>query len=78
MQGKIDRAGREAQQGGGAVVSDDGYVIGMTTELSDARYRAKDDDDVFSPHYAGVPANVIAKSVDDLQIGVRVPYETFE
>lgn len=63
---------------GGAVVSDDGYVIGMTTELSDARVGQSDGEDVFSPHYAGIPSNVIAKAVDDLGLSVRIPYETFE
>ena len=63
---------------GGAVVSDDGYVIGMTTELSDGRLEKMDGEDVFSPHYAGIPSNVLASAVDDLGLGVRLPYETFE
>ena len=86
---------------GGAVVSDDGYVVGMTTELSDARQGTSDDpsdgdavgtttelpdsqsskkegEDVFSPHYAGIPSHVLAQAVDDLCLGVRVSYETYE
>ena len=63
---------------GGAVVSDDGYVIGMTTELSDGRLEKMDGEDVFSLHYAGIPSNVLASAVDDLGLGVRLPYETFE
>ena len=63
---------------GGAVVSDDGYVIGMTTELSDARVGQNGGEDVFSPHYAGIPSDIVAKAVDDLGIDVRIPYETFD
>ena len=63
---------------GGAIVSDDGYVVGMTTELSDARLEKMDGEDVFSPHYAGIPSNVLASAVDDLRLGVQLPYETFE
>ena len=98
---------------GGAVVSEDGYVVGMTTELSDARLGKADGqdaasppppggvpdagavvattaessdagggktdgEDVFSPHYAGIPSHVLAKAVDDLRLGVRIPYETYE
>lgn len=61
---------------GGAIVSEDGYVVGMTTELSDARYTSLDDEDVFSPHYAGIPSHVIARAVEDL--GTYIPYEMFE
>ncbi len=62
---------------GGAVVSDDGYVVGMTTELSDARVRTTEGEDVFSPHYAGIPSHVLAKAVDDLELGVQIPVETY-
>ena len=86
---------------GGAVVSDDGYVVGMTTELSDTRQGKSDGpgdgavvgttpelsdskssetegEHVFSPHYAGIPSHVLAQAVDDLRLGVRIPYETYE
>ena len=63
---------------GGAVVSDDGYVVGMTTELSDARVRTTEGEDVFSPHYAGIPSPVLARAVDDLGLGVQIPVETYE
>ena len=45
---------------GGPIVSDDGYVVGMSTELTDGRY---DGEDVFSPHYAGIPSQVVANAV---------------
>ena len=63
---------------GGAVVSDDGYVVGMTTELSDSRVQTMEGGDVFSPHYAGIPSHVLAKAVDDLGLGVQIPLETYE
>lgn len=63
---------------GGAVVSDDGYVVGMTTELSDARVGTTEGEDVFSLHYAGIPSHVFAKAVVDLGLGVQIPVETYE
>ena len=63
---------------GGAIVSEEGYVVGMTTELSDARHEGRDGEDVFSPHYAGIPSHVIAGAVEELRVGAQIPYETFE
>ena len=63
---------------GGAVVSDDGYIVGMTTELSDSRVQTKEGEDVFSPHYAGIPSHVLARAVDELDLGVQIPLETYE
>ncbi len=63
---------------GGAVVSDDGYVVGMTTELSDSRMHASEGEEVFSPHYAGIPSHVLARAVDELDLGVHIPVETYE
>ena len=60
---------------GGAIVSDEGYIVGISTELTQGKYEGEG---VFSPHYAGIPADVIAKAVDDLKLGVQIPYETFE
>ena len=63
---------------GGAIVSEDGYVVGMTTKLFDARQESRDGEDVFSPHYAGIPSHVIARAVEELDLGAPIPYETFE
>ena len=63
---------------GGAVVSDDGYVVGMTTELSDSRVHTSEGEEVFSPHYAGIPSHVLARAVDELGLGAEIPVETYE
>ena len=42
---------------GGAIVSDDGYVVGITTDVMEGRYS---EEPPSSPHYAGIPAHVIA------------------
>ncbi|MCY3727188.1 MAG: serine protease [Rhodobacteraceae bacterium] len=62
---------------GGAIVSDDGYVVGMTTELLDSRVLARDGEEVFSPHYAGIPSSVLARVVDEMELGVQIPFETY-
>ncbi len=50
----------------------------MTTELSDSRVHTTEGEDVFSPHYAGIPSHVLARAVDDLDLGVQIPLETYE
>ena len=59
---------------GGAIVSDDGYVVGISTDLTEGKYEG---DGLISPYYAGIPAHVVAKAVNELSLGVRIPYETF-
>ncbi len=63
---------------GGAIVSDDGYVVGMTTELSDSRVHTSEGEEVFSPHYAGIPSHVLARAVDEFGLGVQIPIEIYE
>ena len=58
---------------GGAIISDDGYIIGISTNLTDGTYM---EEATFYPHYAGIPSNVLANAILDL--GLRLPYETFE
>lgn len=60
---------------GGPIVSEEGYVVGMSTNLTEGRYEEKD---LVSPHYAGIPAHVIAQAVEDMGAGVSIPYETFD
>lgn len=57
---------------GGPVISNDGYIVGISSE--DLSYK----DNAFSPHYAGIPSDEIAKAVDDFGIGVQIPFERFE
>ena len=65
---------------GGAIVSEEGYIVGMTSESSDARYTGSEhgNQTIFWPHYAGLPADVIATAVKELPMNVHIPYETFE
>lgn len=57
---------------GGPVFSSEGYIVGISSE--DLSYK----DDAFSPHYAGIPTQGIAKAIDDLGIDVQIPIERFE
>ena len=59
---------------GGAIVSDDGYIVGISTDLTEGKYEGEG---LISPHYAGIPAHVVAKAVDELSLGVQIPYEIF-
>lgn len=60
---------------GGPVMSEDGYVVGMSIVDATGEYL---DEDAFSPHYAGIPAQELVKAVDDLGLGVRLPLEEYE
>ena len=60
---------------GGAIVSDDGYVVGISTELTDGQYEGEN---VFSPHFAGIPAHIVAKAVGEMELDIQIPYETFD
>ena len=63
---------------GGAIVSDDGYVVGMTSELSDDRRADCEVQGIISPHYVGVPSDILQTAVDELELGVHIPYETYD
>ena len=60
---------------GGPVMSEYGYVLGMSIVDATGEYPGED---AFSPHYAGIPAQVLVKAVDDLGLGVRLPFEDYE
>ncbi len=60
---------------GGPVMSEDGYLVGLSVVDAVGQY---DNEGAFSPHYAGVPAQVLAKAVDDLNLGIRLPFEEYE
>ena len=62
---------------GGPVISEDGYVVGISSE--DLTMKTCDrTGSSFSPHFAGVPSTAIAKAVTDMGIGIEIPLENFE
>ena len=60
---------------GGPVMSEDGYIVGVSVVDSVGQY---DNEDAFSPHYAGVPAQVVVRAVEDLGLGIQLPFEGYE
>jgi len=60
---------------GGPVVSEDGYFVGLSIVDATGQYA---DENAFSPHYAGIPAQVLVLAVDDLNLGLRLPFEHYE
>ena len=59
---------------GGTIVSEDGFVVGISTNLTDRKYS---DVNVFAPHHTGIPAHVVANSVAEFELGIEIPFETF-
>ena len=59
---------------GGPVMSEDGYLVGLSIVDAIGEY---DDENAFSPHYAGIPAQVLVKAVDDLALGIQLPFENY-
>ena len=57
---------------GGPVISNEGYILGISSEDLSCK------EDMFSPHYAGVPSQEIVAAVDELGIGVQIPFERFD
>ena len=60
---------------GGPVMSEDGYVVGLTVVDAMGQY---DNEDAFSPHYVGIPAQVLVEAVEDLGLGIQLPFEGYE
>ena len=60
---------------GGPIISEDGYVVGIASKDLTQK---KMDGELFSPHYAGVPAHVIMKSIKSMRLGIQIPFEDFE
>ena len=61
---------------GGPVMSEDGYLVGISSEH--LTVRSDDEESAFSPHYAGIPAQVIIEAVSDMGLDVQVPFEDFD
>ena len=60
---------------GGPVVSEDGYIVGLSIVDAKAEYCS---DEAFSPHYAGIPSQVVVEAVASLGLGMELPYEDYE
>ena len=60
---------------GGPVVSEDGYVVGLSIVDATGQYGANE---AFSPHYAGIPAQVVVEAVKALGLGIELPFERYE
>lgn len=60
---------------GGPVMSHDGYVVGLSIVDATGEYDANV---AFSPHYAGIPSQVVVEAVRDLGLGIELPFEQYE
>ena len=60
---------------GGPVISGEGYLVGLSVVDATGRYRR---DEAFSPHYMGIPAQVVVKAVEELCLGIQLPLEDYE
>ena len=60
---------------GGPVMSEDGYVVGLSIVDAIGQYQPNE---AFSPHYAGIPAQVVVKAVESLGLGIQLPFENYE
>ena len=60
---------------GGPVMSHDGYVVGLSMVDATGEYV---ENEAFSPHYAGIPAQVVVEAVESLGLGIELPLEKYE
>ena len=60
---------------GGPVISENGYVVGLSVVNATGKYHAEE---AFSPHYAGIPAQVVVQAVHNLDLGIQLPFENYE
>ena len=60
---------------GGPVMSGEGYLVGLSVLDATGQYRQ---DEAFSPHYIGIPAQVVVKAVEDLCLGIQLPFQDYE
>ena len=60
---------------GGPVMSGEGYIVGLSAVLTTGQYGQ---DEAFSPHYAGISAQVVVEAVKDLCVGFQLPFENYE
>ena len=60
---------------GGPVMSEDGYVVGLSIVDAAGRYDAGE---AFSSHYAGIPGHVVVKAVEELGLEIDLRFEEYE
>ena len=60
---------------GGPVMSHDGYVVGLSIVDATGKYVGNE---AFSPHYAGIPAQVVVEAVESLGLGIELQLEKYE
>ncbi len=60
---------------GGPVMSDGGYMVGLCNVDSTGEYRSAE---AFSPHYVGIPGQVVVDAVSSLGLGIQLPFEEYE
>lgn len=58
---------------GGPIISSDGHIVGIS--MQDLSYQGEEA--TFSPHYAGIPTDQIAKCLKDFDIDIQIPIEDF-
>ena len=54
---------------------DKGYVVGLSIVDASGRYPSEE---AFSPHYAGIPAQVIVEAVESFGLGIELAFEKYE
>ncbi|MYH32990.1 MAG: trypsin-like peptidase domain-containing protein [Gammaproteobacteria bacterium] len=57
---------------GGPVMSEDGYMVGLCSVDSKGEYHSAE---AFSPHYAGIPGQVVVDAVSSFGLGIKLPFE---
>ncbi len=60
---------------GGPVMSEDGYMVGLCNVDAMGEYGPTE---AFSPHYCGIPGQIVVKAVRDLGLGIQLPFEDYE
>ena len=59
---------------GGPIISADGYLLGLASK--DLTIRAEED--WFAPHYAGVDATTVLRTVPEMGLDIKLPFEGLE
>ena len=60
---------------GGPILSEDGFIVGLAVEDHLASYA---EEQPFSPHYAGIPTQVVVSAVEELAADIQLVVEAFD